>query len=712
MNGGTNPQSQPADPGQAQVEQARRQINRIAEEITQLSEAELAPADYYRELLNRLYNAAQAAAGAIWLRTPQGNLVLQYQVNMREAGLDRHPQARPMHDELLRQAALEGKPAMLAPQSSFGQGDAPELVAGNPTDLLLLVVPIIYDKQVVGLIEMLTDPRRPGSAQQGLLQFLGRMANLAAAFTRNHQLRQMSGQQQLWMQLETFARQVHGSLNPTEVAYLVANDGRRLIEADRISVAVRLSGRKSEVLSISGADVVEKRSNLVQLMRTLFDAVLAWGEQLVYTGTKDEGLPPPVLEALDAYLAESNSQLLVIQPLKDEREEAGKKKPRSALMMECFETTLSAEQLIARLDVVGKHAGPALYNAAEYRRIPLRYLWLPLAYLQDGLGGKTQAIIAAVAVGLAALVLTLLFVRYPLKMEANGPLLPIERRWVFAPVAGQVIDISPRLVAGAWVNRNEDLLRMFDMELAKQLRSLDLEIENQDAIIKSPAPRPGEVSGADARDHAAKVEEARITMRAKREERDKLIARTGANPKNPGEFVVKAPISGRILSADFREALLNKHVKPNEPLLRIGYTDRDSPKLAEWEIELKIPQKHVGQVLAAFNGKPEGTELDVDVLITSRPTEVFRAKLRKDRIARQANTGKDDNNEAEATVLAWARVHGTDIPAAERIPQGLLYVSGTETHTRIRCGNRAMGYSLFYGVWEFTFEKVIFYLWP
>ena len=50
-------------------------------------------------------------------------------------------------------------------------------------------------------------------------------------------------------------------------------------------------------------------------MRKLCDKVMHWGEKLVFTGTKDDSLPPQVLEALDAYLAESNSKLLVMQPL-------------------------------------------------------------------------------------------------------------------------------------------------------------------------------------------------------------------------------------------------------------------------------------------------------------------------------------------------------------------------------------------------------------
>jgi hypothetical protein len=36
-------------------------------------------------------------------------------------------------------------------------------------------------------------------------------------------------------------------------------------------------------------------------------------------------------------------------------------------------------------------------------------------------------------------------------------------------------------------------------------------------------------------------------------------------------------------------------------------------------------------------------------------------------------------------------------------------LTGTEIHARVRCGNAAMGYSLFYGVWEFIYEKIVFF---
>src|SRR5688572_31026004 len=95
-----------------QIEEARRQINRLAEEIAQLSETELSPAEYYGEFLQRLMTAIAAPAGAVWIRTPQGNLQLQYQINMRQVGLDRFPNSRQMHDELLRQVAMGGQPRL------------------------------------------------------------------------------------------------------------------------------------------------------------------------------------------------------------------------------------------------------------------------------------------------------------------------------------------------------------------------------------------------------------------------------------------------------------------------------------------------------------------------------------------------------------------------------------------------------------------------
>jgi hypothetical protein len=690
------------------LERARRQINRLADEVAHFSETDLPASEYYAHFLQRVLAAFAAPAGAVWLRTPQGNLQLQYQINMREVGLDKSDATRQAHDELLRQAVMRGQPGLLPPHSGLPTDDG-KAGPGNPTNFTILLAPILVDKQVAGLLEVWQDPRHATDALRGYLQFLVRMSGLASAYTRNQQLRQMSGQQQVWTQLEAFARQIHASLNPTEVAYLVANEGRRLVECDRISVAVR-EAKRARVEAVSGADIVERRSNLVRCMRALFESVLLWGEKLIYSGTKDDSLPPKVLSALDAYLAESNSKLLVVMPLRDEREAESKKPPRSALLMESFEPPDSSEQLLARLEVIGKHAAPALYNAAEHRRIPGRMIWGPLAALQEGLGGKARAILTCIGVALVVLIAVLVLVPYPLKMDANGQLLPKDRRWIYTPYPGHVVGFAPDLKSGEPVVKGKEIILMHSLDLANAIGKLQLEVntaKHQEEIYRRQIN--GQELKADERvELERRLAEAEATRRAKTEELEKLRKRTNSLVQNPGDFWLRAPMSGVVLSSDFHETLFNRYVKEEDQLLRIGYVTPQAMNLNEWEIELNIPQKHVGQVLAAFGNDPNAV-LDVDLLLTSEPTRTYRGKLARSKVAPQATVDKNSHDEPEPMVKAWVRVSGKDIPRDARLPADTnRLVSGTEVHARIRCGNRAMGYSLFYGVWEFIYEKIVF----
>jgi hypothetical protein len=685
-----------------QVEHARKQINRLADEIAQISDTDLAPGDFFGEFLLRVMTALAAPAGAVWVRTPQGNLQLQYEINARQAGLDKGPEIRQQHDELLRHATAKVQPTIVMPHSRIGPPENGVPAPGNPTDHVILLAPITNDKNLVGLLEVFQDPKRGLDAQRGFLNFMVRMTALAGGYLRNHQLRQMVGKEQVWGQLEVFARQIHGALNPTEVGYIVANEGRRLLEADRVSIAIRKP--RTTVVAISGADIVEKRSNLVQLMRTLFDAVINWGEKLVYTGTQDDSLPPKVFKALDAYLAESNSKMLVVQPLLDERDTKNKTKARSALMMESFDVALDQEQQFARLEVVCRHAAPALYNAAEYERIPMRFLWLPMAKIQDGLGGKTKAIIWSVVFGLLGLVAALIFVPYMLKMTANGQLLPIERAYVFAPVPGQIVSFPNYVKPGAWVEKDKQLVLLYDPDLARKINELKKDIESESAKINLGN---GRQTGDEGGQLAQIVEQAKITRVFKIRELDDLLTKTSSNRDNPGYFWVRSPIAGIVLSTDFREKLERKVVKPSEPLLRIGNANPNAQSLDRWEIELKIPQKHIGQVLKAFKPRDDNDELDVDLLLASEPTSKYRGKLKRTKVAFQAETDRDSHDEPEPIIKAWVRISGPDIPTSSRIPLEYL-LSGTEVRSRILCGNRASGYSLFYGVWEFLYEKVIF----
>src|SRR5437016_1006386 len=97
----------------------------------------------------------------------------------------------------------------------------------------------------------------------------------------------------------------------------------------------------------------------------------------------------------------------------------------------------------------------------------------------------------------------------------------------------------------------------------------------------------------------------------------------------------------------------------------------------------------------ALHVRDEELVLDVDFLLRSDPTRVFRGKLHRHKVGGEANPSHDEaasaSNEAEPVVVAYVRIDGDDIDADRRVPPELL-LSGTEVHAKVRCGTRPMGY--------------------
>ena len=83
---------------------------------------------------------------------------------------------------------------------------------------------------------------------------LGAFPSVSVLGLNEYVITSATGIERTFTQVEGFARLVHGTLNPTEVAYHVANEGRKLIECDRLSVAIR-KGNKCIVEAISALEV-------------------------------------------------------------------------------------------------------------------------------------------------------------------------------------------------------------------------------------------------------------------------------------------------------------------------------------------------------------------------------------------------------------------------------------------------------------------------
>lgn len=147
----------------------------------------------------------------------------------------------------------------------------------------------------------------------------------------------------------------------------------------------------------------------------------------------------------------------------------------------------------------------------------------------------------------------------PKRLEAAASAGPVNPKPVsiHSPLPGKIQEIARGLKPGSKVDEGQTLLVLFDADLAQQVRELQTAMQAAQRKLKSEG---GITSPA-------------IVLNS--ESLKRLQARVNADLARPGYFTIAAPRAGTILSADFREKLQNKSVKPGESLIQIGMPPGD-----------------------------------------------------------------------------------------------------------------------------------------
>ena len=123
---------------------------------------------------------------------------------------------------------------------------------------------------------------------------------------------------------------------------------------------------------------------------------------------------------------------------------------------------------------------------------------------------------------------------------------------------------------------------MYSPDLALELRDSIAKIEAAKAKMENLTAQENKASQSDKLSITMAKIEAEATLK---QEQDKLFIKQklyNADLTNPGSYWLKSPLSGTVLSSDFREQLTGANVGPQQPLLRIGVSDPDRPKVKEW----------------------------------------------------------------------------------------------------------------------------------
>ena len=661
------------------VEETKQQIRNLVREIAQLSKSELSPLEYYDAILNRVVSALAAVGGAIWTLSDAGQLELAYQINLLETQLAQSAENQAQHGRLLRQVLTSGQGMLAAPHSGAGE----ETEAANPTDFLLVLGPLKTDQETKGIIEVFQRPGASANVQRGYLRFLLQMCELAGDYLKTRQLRHFTSRQVLWSQLENFTRVTHRSLDPRQTSYVIANEGRRLIDCDRVSVAIR-KGKKCVIEAVSGQDTFDKRSNTVSMLARLATAVTATGETVWYTGDTSY-MAPQVEEAVQAYVDESHSKTVAIIPLRRPQESPDDKELSpviGALIVEQIEDSRPKEGLAQRIEVVSEHSATALANALEHNDLFLMPLWRTLGRAQWVLKARTLPKTLSIAGAILAVILVLTFWPADFELTGTGTLQPALRREVFAPLDGEVIDVLVK--HGDMVEKDQPVAVMRNID--QQVNYLKVQGELAATLDDMESKRE---AYSKVKKHEDQIQLSG-ELQALKKKYQSLEEQKALLQKKREMLTVRSPIKGQIVEPfKIKETLMKRAVHQGQILMHVADPDD------KWELEVRMPEDRMGHVAQARKDIGKDHDLKVTYILATNPGRKLEGHVT------EVHAGTDVHGEEGNTVLVRVAVDKNDFP--DRRP-------GTGLTAKIYCGRASLGYVLFHDVIAFVQSKILFRL--
>jgi len=663
------------------VEQTRSQIRNLVQEISDLAKNETSASSFYEGFLVRITSALASVGGALWVRPSVDRpFELKYQINLSETGLASDGQSRDAHNLLLNQVATRAEPVMLPPRSGSQESGEPEGIA-NPTGLLLMFGTLMVDGQLMGLVEVFQRPGGGPATQRGYLRFLTQMSEVASDFLRNQKLRAFSREQQVWQSLEQFTRRIHSGLDTRQVAFALANESRRLLECDRISVATR-QGQIANILSVSGLDSLERRSEQIKGLSRVVTAVLRAGKPVWHSGDSS-GLAPQIESQLQPYLDKSQSRMIAILPLTDSRGSDGTDAPEllsgkgrkpappriiGALVLENLHDSQISQKLRERAKMVCEHASLALGNSLEHNSIFLMPVWKQLSWMSAPFAGsKLPRTMFAVCVVAALAVLMCIF-PWSFTLGSKGQLIAQRQQEIYARVGGTLVDVIESDDPLATVPAGTLLAKMVNYGLLQEIESITGKLnESNEQIAKLHRALGSETESKNQILLSGDLEAEKQNERSLRQTLELL-------KRDADALEVRSPIDGRIANWQLRRNLLGRPVEFGQNLMTM--VAPDSP----WQVELYVPEKRVGHLLKRMNNSDD--PVPVSFTLASRPGVEFEGTVIS--IDQVMDVHDDQGNSARVLVGFDNQQLADDLKR-----------SGTRVTARLYCGVRPVGYVLF-----------------
>ena len=685
------------------IEQTKQQIRGLVSEIAQLSKSDLDADEYFAAFLQKVVSALAAIGGAVWILREGRRLELAYQIRMSETLLDAESQEASRHFGLLSQIIGSGEPALVPPQSGVGE----DQTAGNPTNSLLVLVPLRGDNQVEGVVEVFQRSDAQPVTQRGYLKFVIQMCELAGEWLKTRKLRQISDRHSLWAQADHFSRMVHETLDLRETAYTVVNEGRRMIGCDRVSVGV-MRGRKCTIEAVSGQDAIENRSNIVNFLGQLATRVVATGESLWYDGSTED-LPPQVERALDTYIDESHTKMMAVLPLRRPKRshevrqtvtgEADEESNEAneivgVLVVEQIESNLPEELLRSRTDLVYEHSARALTNSVDHSSIPLMPVWRAVGKMGWMIRARSLPKSVIILAALLVVIVSLFVIRKDFNIESRGALQPVVKKDVFVPVDGTVIKVY--VEDQKKVKAGDPLVDLRNPELEVQFQEVLGQIQTKQKRLSSVVTallKKSSLSEVERTQLGGEKLELLQQLETLGDQRDVLEEKRDM-------LKICAPIDGQIMMDwDVQKSLLRRPVTTGQVLMSVA------DPAGDWELELYMRESRVGHVRTARNDKqwrdiePEpGKQVpgkSVTFILATNPGADLAGAIKEIKDATEVHPEEGVINKIKVGI--------------ERKAIGNPHPGATVT-ADVYCGRSSVAYAWFHEAWEWVQARIIFYL--
>jgi len=346
------------------------------------------------------------------------------------------------------------------------------------------------------------------------------------------------------------------------------------------------------------------------------------------------------------------------------------------LIVEQIESDIPPDVFRARVDLVYEHGTRAIANSLTHSGLFMMPVWRALGKMMWIFRSRTLPKTIAVMTLIACILAALYLVPLELELEAEGTIEPDVRREVFAPIDGEVMEVL--VDHGATVEANQPIVNLRNPKLELELTELLGQIQTSSAELSRVQGVLSQRKGLEPNEQRQlQGEELEFKVRLQ-----SLSNKLKLQRERMEQLVVRAPISGSVVTWDVEKTLRSRPVMTGQVLMEIA--DMTQPM----HLELKMPDKRMSHLDRRIL-EVDKPNLPVTYILATDPDAPLEATLPRDEIQLRAQPDQENGS------IVKMRATPDRESLAKMKPR-----AGAKVIADVKAGQRSSGYVLFHEIYE------------